>query len=150
MGYYRRIIIFLISVLFICTLNATHKGEVDPPKIVVDLSDNTLKVFNDGILIKTFTGIQHGSHISDVPYSLGTPVIECMAKKEPDHRFGPVFRLCYGEDGDRQGSSRGILIHRDMSSRSKYTRGCVALRSYAEMKLLYKLTPNLVLLVIQK
>jgi len=150
MGYNFRLV---LCALFVCVLSytskATTEGEVDPPKLIVDLSANTMQVYKEGKIIHTFYNIQHGRRVSSVPRSRGTPVIECMARKEPKHRFGPVFRLCYGIDGDRQGR-RGILIHKDMSSRSSYTSGCIALRNLTEMRKLYSLTPDLVLLEIKK
>lgn len=87
--------------------------------------------------------------IMDVPVETGrrgvgsqrgskrTPLGEfTIAKKEADHRFGPVMRL----DG-YQGFKRGILVHRNLDGKPYGTNGCVCPIHYEDYMRLWQMTP---------
>lgn len=91
-----------------------------PVTLDVDVSRQQMTVRRGGQVVRRIpvetsrigTGSRLGSH--------RTPLGEFTLRKEPGHRFGPIFRL----DG-YQGDSRGILIHRDLTA-GHGTNGCIA------------------------
>lgn len=125
--------------------------------LIVDCSDEKLYVYKDGKLVRTFTNVHRGRNgFGMQPGSGKTPLGSWTVKEEPWHGYGPVLRLQtpIGETAnekwaDRQGK-RGILVHRDLNSRVKGSRGCIHLRNASQMRELLRLTDSDTVITIRR
>ena len=123
--------ITLLMVLGLCSCQTTQN------KIVVDVSAKRLKVVNGSLLPVYSTPIETGRTGTGIKLGSGkTPTGEYTITKEPDHRFGPSLRL-----SGYQGSSRGILVHRDFV-KGDGTGGCICPTTRKAMNAVYDLVDN--------
>jgi len=125
--------------------------------LIVDCSDEKLYVYKDGKLVRTFTNVHRGRNgFGMKPGSGKTPLGSWTVREEPWHGYGPALRLQtpIGETADekwadRQGR-RGILVHRDLNSRVKGSRGCIHLRNASQMRELLRLTNSDTVITIRR
>ena len=130
--------VIALTMGLMCTSCQTTKCD----RIVVDISQKRLKVYNGSMPVYSSL-IETGR--AGIGHTLGsgkTPTGTFNIVKEPKHRFGPVFRL-----SGFQGNSRGILVHKDLSTRVG-SGGCVVLPGN-NMKKLYDIVDDDAVLIIK-
>jgi len=123
--------IAILMMLGFCSCQTTQN------RIVVDISEQRLRIFNGSFLPVFSTKIETARKgIGTKIGSNKTPTGNYTARKEPNHRYGPSIRL-----SGYQGNSRGILIHRDFI-RGNGTSGCICPTSRNAMLKVFNLVEN--------
>lgn len=112
--------------------------------MIADCGKRTMEVIHKGKKVATFKGLEYSRKgFGDTLDSLKTPLGQWTVTKEPEHKYGLVFRL-----SGYQGINRGILIHRD-NTRDGGSNGCLHLPS-SDMTKLFNMVPEGAKLTIQK